>query len=97
MTSLNCCYTPVYQDIYPDLCEMRCYVVEHKYRLAIDLESELAAASLAHRFLNGSPDMQCCSNAFDSSLPDFVIGQPHVMILCHGYTKGLSAATVRSK
>jgi hypothetical protein len=45
------CDTPVYQDIYPDLCEMRCYVVVHKYRLAIDLESELAVASpLKYKF-----------------------------------------------
>jgi len=21
------CDTPVYQDIYPDLCEMRCYII----------------------------------------------------------------------
>ena len=29
----------VYQDIYVDLCELRCYVAVHRHMLAIDLES----------------------------------------------------------
>jgi len=31
----------VYQDIYLDLCEMRCYIAVNRHKLVIDLEPEL--------------------------------------------------------
>jgi hypothetical protein len=70
----------VYQDMYLDLCEMRYYVVVHKYRLVIDLELEPAVASLASRM---APYMHAAQIR-------------SVRTLRRGYTKGLSAPRRRS-